>query len=91
MKLIPKSKFVPYYNFVLENLQRTTDVVLIYEHCSCIHKMLLEIDYWLKMSTNLTSGLTGGINQRFLVGASMFGNQQLRRQASSDLIDFSKD
>lgn len=53
--------------------------MLIYEHCSCIHKMLQEIDYWLKMSPNMTGGLTGGLNQRFLVGANMFGSQSLRR------------
>ena len=91
VKLLPKSKFVHYYNLVLESLQRTNDVVLIYEHCSCIHKMLQEIDYWLKMSPNATGGLTGGLNQRFLVGANMFGSHALRRQARSDPIDFSND
>ena len=52
VKLIPKEKFIEYYNQVLINLQNTDDFVLIYEHCSCIHEMLKEIDYWLKMSSN---------------------------------------
>lgn len=96
VKLIPKSKFIHYYNSVLENLQNTTDFVLIYEQCSCIHKMLQEIDYWLKMSTNLTGGFFGGLNQRFFGGAgaggaSMVGSSALRRQARADLIDFSSD
>ena len=49
VKLIPKSKFMHFFNLVLTNLQNTTDMVLIYEHCTCIHEMLKEIDYWLKM------------------------------------------
>jgi len=70
--------------------------VLIYEQCSCVHKMLQEIDYWLKMSTNMGSGFYGGLNQRFFggsgsSGSSLVGGTSLRRQARSDLIDFSND
>ena len=44
-----------YFNFVLENLSKTTDHVLIYEYATCIHEMLKEIDYWLKMQNSNTA------------------------------------
>ena len=45
-----------YFNIVLENLHVTTDFVLIYEQACCIHEMLKEIDYWLKMSNSTQPG-----------------------------------
>lgn len=75
-----------YFNIVLENLHATTDFVLIYEQACCIHEMLKEIDYWLKMSNStqpgqFTSNLQGMIN-------SAKGLGSLRRGAKSDLLDF---
>ena len=50
-KLIPKQRFMYYFNMVLESLEATTDFVLIYEYATCIHEMLKEIDYWIKQSS----------------------------------------
>lgn len=55
VKLIPKEKFMNYFNIVLESLSKTTDHVLIYEYATCIHEMLKEIDYWLKMQNSNTA------------------------------------
>ena len=52
VKLIPKHKFIAYFNLVTENLSQTTDMVLIYEYSTCIHEMLKEIDYWIKMNNS---------------------------------------
>lgn len=57
--------------------------------------MLQEIDYWLKMSNNMSGGFFGGLNQRFFGGSNsggsgMAGSSSLRRQRS-ELIDFSND
>ena len=52
VKLIPKAKFMTYFNIILENMHATTDFVLIYEQACCIHEMLKEIDYWLKLSNS---------------------------------------
>ena len=84
VKLIPKAKFMTYFNIVLENLHATEDFVLIYEQACCIHEMLKEIDYWLKMSNStqpgqFTSMLGGMVNS---------AHGSLRRAARSDLLDF---
>ena len=72
-----------YFNLVLENLYATTDFVLIYEQACCIHEMLKEIDYWLKMSNsasiqNFSSGFGGMSNN---LGS-------LRRANKNDLLNF---
>jgi len=72
-----------YFNIVLENLHSTTDFVLIYEQACCIHEMLKEIDYWLKMSNSTQPGQFTSS----LLGMSP-GLGQLRRSAKSDLLDF---
>jgi hypothetical protein len=68
-----------YFNIVLENLHATTDFVLIYEQACCIHEMLKEIDYWLKMSNSTQPG-------QFT--SNLHGMGSLRRAAKSDLLDF---
>ena len=47
-----------YFNFVLQELSKTTDQVLIYEYATCIHEMLKEIDYWIKISGQSNSKVT---------------------------------
>jgi len=32
----------------VQSLQETTDHVLIYEHCRCLHELIKEIDFWFK-------------------------------------------
>jgi hypothetical protein len=32
----------------VQSLQDTTDHVLIYEHCRCLHELIKEIDFWVK-------------------------------------------
>lgn len=72
-----------YFNIVLENLHATTDFVLIYEQACCIHEMLKEIDYWLKMSNSTQPGQFTSS----LLGMSA-GLGSLRRANKSDLLDF---
>ena len=72
-----------YFNIVLENLHATTDFVLIYEQACCIHAMLKEIDYWLKMSNSTQPGQFN----TSLIGVSA-GMSSLRRAAKTDLLDF---
>jgi hypothetical protein len=75
VKLIPKTKFTLYYNLVLDNLAATSDLVLIYEHASCIHEMLKEIEYWIKQrnSANKSTSFQG------LGGSPIIQGQSLRR------------
>lgn len=40
-----------YFNVVLESMSLTNDMVLIYEYATCIHEMLKEIDYWMKINS----------------------------------------
>lgn len=63
----------------MENLHATTDFVLIYEQACCIHEMLKEIDYWLKMSNSTQPG-------QFT--SNLGGHGALRRAAKTDLLDF---
>lgn len=86
VKLIPKAngKFLQYYETVLLNLEASTDPVLVYEQCQCIHEMLKEIEYWLKraaagMRSSALEGLGGG-------GGS--GGTLSLRRGTSDIIDF---
>lgn len=85
VKLIPKAKFIVYFNFILENLNNTQDYVLIYEQCSCIHEMLKEIDYWLKMSSGSGQGSYGSMLQVAYKGGD---STSLRKARSNDLLDF---
>ena len=39
-------------------MSKTTDSVLIYEYATCIHEMLKEIDYWIKISSQSSSKVT---------------------------------
>lgn len=89
VKLIPKSKFMVYYNFILENLNNTQDYVLIYEQCSCIHEMLKEIDYWLKMSSGSGQNNYGSMLQVAYKGSSS-DSTSLRKapHRTNDLYDF---
>lgn len=48
IKILPKSKFLDYFRFIMQSLSEVTDYVLIYEHCHCIHEMIKELDLWLK-------------------------------------------
>jgi hypothetical protein len=64
-----------YFNFVLENLYSTTDYVLIYEQACCIHEMLKEIDYWLKLSNSTQPGQFTGF------GGSL-------KRSKGDFLDF---
>jgi len=69
-----------YFNQVLESLSLTTDMVLIYEYATCIHEMLKEIDYWLKMNSSQA--------------VPQFGNPfgahgGLRKTDVNDLLNFS--
>ena len=68
------------------------DYVLIYEHCSCIHEMLKEIDYWLKMQSS------GYHSENFSILTSAFGGKKeamardsdglLRKSKAVDLLNF---
>ena len=83
VKLIPKTKFMTYFNLVLENLHNTTDYVLIYEQACCVHEMLKEIDYWLKLS-NSSSGaqmISGGFG-----GSAALSS--FRRVNKGEFLDF---
>ena len=56
-------------------------MVLIYEYATCIHEMLKEIDYWIKMSNSSGPG-------QFI---SPFGALQGMRKVgakTTDLLDF---
>jgi len=83
VKLIPKSKFIFYYYQVLDNLNSTTDFVLIYEYATCIHEMLKELDYWIKMSNS--SG-PGQLVSPFGVGLNTTGLR--KATVKGDLLDF---
>jgi hypothetical protein len=37
-----------YFRILVQSLQETTDYVLIYEHCRCIHELIKDIDHWVK-------------------------------------------
>ena len=87
---MPKAKFIHYYEQILANLATSTDYVLIYEHCSCIHEMLKEIDYWLKMSSSSHSG-SGESYGSILSNA--FGPSSVkkdRRSKNLDIINFNE-
>ena len=70
-----------YFNIVLENLHQTTDFVLIYEQACCIHEMLKEIDYWLKMSSSSQPGA-------FTASPFSMGPIGSLRRNRGDLLDF---
>ena len=61
--------------------------MLIYEQCSCIHEMLKEIDYWLKMSSGSGQGSYGSMLQVAYKGASS-DSTSLRKARTNDLLDF---
>jgi hypothetical protein len=85
VKLIPKSKFVHYYYQVLDALTQTSDCVLIYEYATCIHEMLKEIDYWIKLSSSGAGG------SPLIAPFSAAGSAALRKAGISrgnDLLDF---
>jgi hypothetical protein len=85
VKLIPKNKFMHYYQLILEDLNNTNDMVLIYEYSTCIHEMLKEIDYWIKMSNS--SG-PGQFVSPFGSGP-LTGMSKLRGASkTTDLLDF---
>lgn len=86
---MPKAKFIHYYEQILNNLANITDYVLIYEHCSCIHEMLKEIDYWLKMSgssTNNTAEFGSILSNAF--GSN--SNKTDRRGKNIDILTFNE-
>lgn len=88
VKLIPKSKFLAYFGIILENLQNTTDQVLIYEQATCVHEMLKEIDYWLKMRGNNTTQSNGSFSTLMNSVGSSASINSLRKTATCDLLDF---
>jgi hypothetical protein len=88
VKLIPKSKFLAYFGIILENLQNTTDQVLIYEQATCVHEMLKEIDYWLKMRGNNTTQSNGSFSTLMNSVGSSASISSLRKTATCDLLDF---
>ena len=49
-----------YFAQLLESLAQTSDFVLIYEHASCVHELLKEIDYWVKLGGSNGSAQGGG-------------------------------
>ena len=76
-----------YFNLVLEQLSNTTDYVLIYEYCMCIHEMLKEIDYWLKQSHG-TGPSFGGMTMLTGMGSSL---RRVGTKSGSDLLNFGDD
>ena len=54
-KLLPKNKFMDYFRILVHSLQESTDYVLIYEHCRCIHELIKELDHWIKKSESGSS------------------------------------
>jgi hypothetical protein len=75
-----------YFNIILENLHTTTDFVLIYEQACCIHEMLKEIDYWLKMSNSSQPGHFSSSLVGVSPGMGYLRKAKLNR--SGDILDF---
>jgi len=73
-----------YYEQILTNLAITTDYVLIYEHCSCIHEMLKEIDYWLKMSSSSQSSTNDSYGS---ILSNAFGPTTVKKDRRSKNFD----
>ena len=59
---------------------------MIYEHCSCIHEMLKEIDYWLKMSNSSHSGSNN--YDSILMNAFGSSVKKDKRSKNYDIINF---
>ena len=54
-------------------MKEITDFVLIYEHCSCIHEMIKEIDYWITKGNDGSPGNPKrGANSSKYAAASLF-------------------
>lgn len=64
---------------MLENLNQCDNQVLIYEYSTCIHEMLKELDYWVKMSASNSNSV-----KPFITGAS----RPVRKTMSKNLFDF---